>query len=60
MGIFTFADMAAITVESAAALEEKFNDAMTSPEEWTNWQRSKRINEVILYLSKILKDCFTR
>ena len=37
MGIFTFADMAAITVESAAALEEKFNDAMTSPEEWTNW-----------------------
>lgn len=37
MGIFTFADMAAMTVEKAAELEEKHNDAMTSPEEWMNW-----------------------
>ena len=37
MGIFTYADMAAITVESAEKLEEKHGDAMTSPEEWMNW-----------------------
>lgn len=37
MGIFTYADMAAMTVEKAAELEEKHNDAMTSPEEWMNW-----------------------
>lgn len=37
MGIFTFADLAAMTPEKAAALEEQHDDAMTSPEEWINW-----------------------
>lgn len=37
MGIFTYADMAAITVEKAEALEAEHNDAMTSPEEWMKW-----------------------
>ena len=37
MGIFTYADMAAITTEKAEALEAEYNDAMTSPEEWINW-----------------------
>lgn len=37
MGIYTYADMAAMTVEKAEALETEHNDAMTSPEEWMNW-----------------------
>lgn len=37
MGIFTYADMAALTLDSAAALEEKHGDAMTSPEQWGEW-----------------------
>lgn len=35
LGIFTFADLAALTEEKIAELEEK--DSMTSPEEWNNW-----------------------
>lgn len=37
MGIFTYADMAAITIEKAEALEAEHDDAMTSPEEWMKW-----------------------
>lgn len=35
LGIFTFADLAGLTEEKIAELEEK--DSMTSPEEWQNW-----------------------
>jgi len=37
MGIFTYADMSAITVDKAEKLETKHDDAMTSPEEWMEW-----------------------
>lgn len=37
MGIFTYAEMAAMTEAKAEELEAKHNDAMTSPEEWMNW-----------------------
>mgnify|MGYP000247618279 FL=1 len=42
MGIFTFADMAAITEEKAEELEAKHDDAMTSPEEWMNWAKEAK------------------
>jgi len=35
LGIFTFAELAALTEENIADLETK--DSMTSPEEWNNW-----------------------
>ncbi len=37
MGIVTYADMAALTVAKAEELETKYEDAMTSPEEWAEW-----------------------
>ena len=42
MGIFTYADMAAMTEAKAEELEEKHNDAMTSPEEWMNWAKEAK------------------
>lgn len=42
MGIFTYADMSAITVEKAEALETKFDDAMTSSEEWMDWAKAAK------------------
>ncbi len=42
MGIFTYADMAAITVEKAEALETEYDDAMTSPEEWMAWAKEAK------------------
>ncbi len=37
LGIFTYADLADLTVEKADKLEETSGDAMTSPEGWTKW-----------------------
>jgi len=37
MGLFTYADIAALTLAKAEELEAKHNDAMTSPEGWTEW-----------------------
>lgn len=37
MGIYTYADMAALTIEACAKLEEESGDAMTSPEQWGEW-----------------------
>lgn len=42
MGIFTYADMAAMTEAKADALETKFDDAMTSPEEWMAWAKEAK------------------
>ena len=37
MGIQTYADLAGLTVDDAAALEEKHDDPMTSPDQWQEW-----------------------
>jgi len=42
MGIFTYKDMSAMTEAKAEKLEEKYNDAMTSPEEWMNWAKEAK------------------
>ena len=42
MGIFTYADMAAMTEAKAEELEAKHDDAMTSPEEWMSWAKEAK------------------
>lgn len=37
LGLNTYADLAALTLEKADELEKESGDAMTSPEEWTKW-----------------------
>lgn len=45
MGLYTYADIAALTLEKAEELEAKHDDAMTSPEEWAEWiEQAKGLN----------------
>lgn len=37
MGISTYADLAGLTIDDAAALEAKHDDPMTSPDQWQEW-----------------------
>lgn len=37
MGVFTYADLAALTLEQVAKMEEESGDAMTSPDQWAEW-----------------------
>lgn len=37
MGIYTYADLAGLTLKKAEKLEAEHGDAMTSPEQWGEW-----------------------